>query len=713
MEFTALIRQAAANDPNYQAMLIATRLARANAKRGEGEELDSVVPDTIGPIVEGRLIKLASKYKQRVRMYDKLGLRYTATPDGLLYLSSNAARRLVIPRNERVRTLLLAYLHDHDGHHGRDKVVASAQLRVWWQGMDADIRRYVASCPKCMQIRAPPGKEQGMAMPLEAPQYPWQWVTMDFVGPLPTSRNGYDTIVVFVDRFTKMKHFAACKSTITAEQTVQLFEQHVVRLHGWPEYLTTDRGAVFTSKYWRNYFQRVGVKLRMTTAYHPQTDGQSERDIKTLLKVLTAYVNARRDDWDLHLPMVEFAINSVPSVATGKSPFKVNYGVEANKPIDIALANLKATLPPNRSLAATLCTVRQETHPSTESQLGSSPSVSGASHSYGQPPSGEDEPDSPQGANSPAPPDNIDQSTRTRATTARLRAPPREANKGLSPLGRLAPPLSSAASESSLRLPASLVVPDDEDHVATSVTDSMAPRQAARTLPPPVVSIDDSNPAVDARLAELQRIVLETRLALSRHQESIAAAIAKHRRAVNYTVGEQVLLSTQHLVLPTDSASPSTKLRPNYVGPYTITRVISPNVVELQLNPQDSFHPIVNVSRLKPYQPTPPAFQDRPQPALRPPPAISGEGQEAEWTVEAIVGHRFNQRRKRHEFCVKWLGYDESESTWEPIEHLYDNQYFLQFITVRPYPTAVYQLVDELTSRTNSQSVLASPPRNN
>ncbi len=755
-QFVNLVRAAATADHEYQAMIIAVKLSTST---GEGKpDISSATPDALGPFVEGRLITLAVKYKERLKLHAKLGFHYTVRDDGLLYLSSNANRRLVIPRDTKVRTLLLAYLHDHDGHHGRDKVISSMQLRVWWQGMDADIRRYIASCPRCQQVRAPPGKEQGMAMPLEAPQYPWQWVTMDFLGPLPVashtldttlepsssrkkksakesvdqrapgnstgkSLRGHDMILVFVDRFSKMKHFVACKSTITAQQTVQLFEQNVVRLHGWPEYLTTDRGAVFTSKYWQNYFHRVGVKLRMTTAYHPQTDGQSEREIKTLQKVLSSYVNARRDDWDLHLPMVEFAINSTPSVATGRSPFKVLYGVEANKPIDIALGHLlkhsenrcadgtvlghsTSTVEGPGVLEHSECDLSHiSRHPSTSP---SGPSIDRAKYPESTRRNRNHQPNHTNRARHGTP--GLASGTRmdhmhiythcpssSKHPSPSLAYPsvPRAATRG-TPTPGLVPTLS---------FPADVDNHDCKPHRPKSPidTDFVVVRQAVLQAMGPT-DVDDSNPAVDARLAELQRIVLETRLALTRYQETMAAAIAKHRRAVNYTVGEQVMLSTHHLVLPTDSATTSSKLRPNYVGPYTISRVISPNVVELQLNREDRFHPRVNVCRLKPFQATPPSFADRPQPILRPPPAVSGEGQEAEWTVESIVGHRFNRRKKRYEYCVKWLGYDDSEASWEPISHIYNNQYFLEYIIKEPAPTVVHDEIRRLRQLADAQS---------
>jgi hypothetical protein len=724
-EFSALVQAAAATDPEYQAMVLAARLIWSAAVRNrEEDDLSSVTSHVPEPFVRGRLIKRAAKHRLLFEAQAKVGWQYEPTSDGLLYLRNSTSKRLIIPKDDKLRTRLLAYLHDHDGHHGRDKVVANAKKRVWWQGMDAAIRKYVTSCPKCLQVRASQGKEQGMAMPLEAPQYPWQWVTMDFVGPFPLANNvlsdplpettmtsssrrstatsssgasssrqvdqrasnikskrGNDMILVFVDRFTKMKHFVACRSDITAQQTVQLFEQHVVRLHGWPEYLTTDRGSVFTSKYWKNYFLRVGVKLRSTTAYHPQTDGQSEREIKTLIKVLSSYVNTRRDDWDLHLALVEFAINSTPSVATGKSPFKINYGVDANKPIDIALARLLQESHNSRSASPSTqadCTMLGQTTSHSRTSGATPTSTSGSSQPAPHP-------------HVVAPDAPLTSRTSPRAVPSHLLNTPSDQGRSSSSTVPLASSVPTAQRSADPRFP------DVGLHALPPVTDFVDIRQAALHVMG-FANIDDSNPAVDARLAELQRIVLETRLALQRHQETLAAAIAKRRRPVNYTVGQQVMLSSEHLVLPTDSTTTSTKLRPNYVGPYSIIQVVNPNAVRLQLNPLDTFHSVVNVSRLKPFEPNPPSFADRPQPVLRPPPAIGGEGQDDEWNVESIVGHRFNKRKKRHEFCVKWLGYDEAEATWEPIEHLYDNQYFLQYITEHPLPTAVHTLVHELQS---------------
>jgi hypothetical protein len=203
---------------------------------------------------------------------------------------------------------------------------------------------------------------------------------------------------------------------------------------------------------------------------------------------------------------------------------------------------------------------------------------------------------------------------------------------------------------------------------------------------------------VEQRAQHLQQVVTFARQRLQAAQEQQAAAIAGLRRAATYVADQQVMLSTQHLILPTDRVLNSAKLRPKFVGPYTILQVVNPNAVKLKLNPGDAFHPVVNIARLKPYVAPPVEFASRPQPPLRPPPDVSDDNGQEEWKVEAIVGDRYNRRRKRQEYCVKWLGYDDSECTWEPLENLFDNEQFLEYLEHQPASQTVLQRLVELQS---------------
>jgi hypothetical protein len=149
---------------------------------------------------------------------------------------------------------------------------------------------------------------------------------MDLITPLPKTPRGHDAIVVFVDKLTKMVVYVPCTSTITAPQLAALFIERIVSQHGLPTTIVSDRDPRFTSKFWRATFSALGTKLAMSTAYHPETDGQTERANRTLEETLRAYVNERHSDWDLHLAVVALAHNSALHASTRYSPFFLNHG---------------------------------------------------------------------------------------------------------------------------------------------------------------------------------------------------------------------------------------------------------------------------------------------------------------------------------------------------------------------------------------------------
>src|SRR4051812_45603416 len=155
------------------------------------------------------------------------------------------------------------------------------------------------------------------------PQHPWEQVSMDFIMQLPKTKAGFDAIVVFVDTFTKMVHLVPTKTMATAPDTARIFFDHVFKLHGLPKSIVSDQDAKFTSCFWQTVFQTMGTKLAMSTAFHPQTDGQTERANRTLEDMLCAFTSYCQDDWDLQLSAAEFACNNALNASTGMSPFRM------------------------------------------------------------------------------------------------------------------------------------------------------------------------------------------------------------------------------------------------------------------------------------------------------------------------------------------------------------------------------------------------------
>ena len=177
-------------------------------------------------------------------------------------------------------------------------------------------------------------------MPLPLPDAPCQEWTTDAVTGLPRTRRGHDSIQVFVERLCKVKHFVAARKSDGAKEAAAHFVHAVVRPHGVPLALISDRDPRYTAHYYAELTRLLGVDLRMSTARHPQSDGQSERKIRTLVTALRAYCNEHQDDWDDYLDMLELGFNSAVQASTQRSPFELLYGMQPRLPIDVALSGL-------------------------------------------------------------------------------------------------------------------------------------------------------------------------------------------------------------------------------------------------------------------------------------------------------------------------------------------------------------------------------------
>ena len=255
--------------------------------------------------------------------------------DGLLYRHDGFG--ILVPPNADLRARLLREAHDApaSGHLGGDKTHARLAGSWYWPGMRRDVREYVGSCRSCQANKSVNAKPSGLLMPI--PVVPkGHTLTMDFIGPLPRTSRGNDYILVIVDRFSKKAWYEPCKSTITAKQTAEIVFRRVVTEQLLPTSIISDRDARFTSAFWKELWTACGTKLSLSTAYHPQSDGQSERQNRTLEEMLRAYVNDRGSDWDRRLVHCEIAYNSARHSSTGFTPIRLHSGVDGRSPLNIA-----------------------------------------------------------------------------------------------------------------------------------------------------------------------------------------------------------------------------------------------------------------------------------------------------------------------------------------------------------------------------------------
>jgi transposase InsO family protein len=419
--------------------------------------------------------------------------------------------------------------HHDDPLHGHPGITRTMELikrHYEFPNMRDKVSKFIKNCVSCQQNKHSTHAKYGEAQAMEPPTAPWTNITMDFVTQLPISKDpvtgyDYDSIFVVVDRFTKYAEMIPFRHGYTAEQLAHVFKDRIIRYHGIPESIISDRDKLFTSNYWTTLLAALGTKKKLSTAYHPQTDGQTERVNQTMETYLRIYCNQQQDNWVSLLPMAQIAYNNKLSEATGYSPFFANHGRQPN-----------------------LFTRSLDTNIRTELALSSV-----------------------------------------------------EALK----------------------------------EVHQKSLDNIAKAQS----------------------------------------RSISYVNKKRKTAPLLKEGDKVYLLTKNL----RTRRPTKKLDKVKVGPFFISKQISPVNYRLALPKDAKIHPVFHTSLLEPADPRTPIQKDF---------HYQADGQD-EWEVEKIITHR--GKGQRIEYLVKWLGYPDSENTWEPVAHLKNCRQLLAQYQQQPRPS--------------------------
>lgn len=268
---------------------------------------------------------------------------------------------IYVPVDHTIRYVLLKLHHDGElaGHFGPDRTGELLKRKYYWPGMNDDVNWYVKSCVLCQGSKARRHKPYGDLSSLPVPQLPFQELTMDFITDLPASvLDGvtFDGILVIMDRLTKMATYVATVKTLRADELAGLFIKHIICRYGVPDGIVSDRGSVFTSAYWADFAFALNTKRRLSTAFHPQTDGQTERQNQTLEHYLRCYCSEERNDWAERLPSAEFAYNNSRQSLSGMTPFKALMGY------DPQLAKSARDAPPGEGVPSAIERVKKIIH---------------------------------------------------------------------------------------------------------------------------------------------------------------------------------------------------------------------------------------------------------------------------------------------------------------------------------------------------------------
>ncbi|GJV37833.1 putative nucleotidyltransferase, ribonuclease H [Tanacetum coccineum] len=277
---------------------------------------------------QNEALKEENVKNENLRGMDK---SFEIRPDGTRCIKN----RSWLPLFGGLRDLIMHESHKskYSIHPGSDKMYHDLKKLYWWPNMKAIIAEYVSKCLTCSRVKAECQKPSGLLVQPEIPMWKWERITMDFVTKLPKTSTGHDAIWVIVDRLTKSAHFIPIRATDSMETLTRLYIKEIVSRHGVPISIISDRDSHFTSRFWQSLQNALGTQLDMSTTYHPETDGQSERTIQTLEDMLRACVIDFGKGWDKHLPLVEFSYNNSYHASIKAAPFEALYGQKCRSPV--------------------------------------------------------------------------------------------------------------------------------------------------------------------------------------------------------------------------------------------------------------------------------------------------------------------------------------------------------------------------------------------
>ena len=254
--------------------------------------------------------------------------------NGLIYLKEKGYQLLCIPADmvingKSLQETFISEAHSLLAHLISVKTLAYLRDHIWWKTMSEDVQHFCETCVTCKRSKPNNQKPYGLLNPLEVSTDACEVIGIDFVSPLPKSadRDGsYNVITTVIDLLTGMVHLVPLRINYNANQVAELVFSEVYCLHGLPKKIISDRDVLFTSRFWQRLNQLIGVRTHMSTVYHPESDGATERTNRTITQMICSCISKDQTNWVQQLPVIKFTINVSCSESTGYAPFFLNNG---------------------------------------------------------------------------------------------------------------------------------------------------------------------------------------------------------------------------------------------------------------------------------------------------------------------------------------------------------------------------------------------------
>ena len=296
----------------------------------------AVVAELIArPNLLNRVLEAQKKDEKISAIIDQIGdgkeTEFTVNENGVLYYKD----RVCVPDDNGLRKAILEEAHSGSFaiHPGNTKMYQDLKMPFWWSGMKRDVSEFVTKCLVCQRVKAEHQVPSGLLQPIRIPEWKWDRITMDFVVGLPLTGRKHDSVWVVVDRLTKSAHFLPVRTDYSLDKLAELYIKEIVRLHGIPVSIISDRDPRFTLRFWGKLQEAMGTRLNFSTTFHPQTDGQSKRVIQILEDMLRSCAIDYEGSWDRHIPLVEFVYNNSFQSSIGMAPYEALYGRKCRTPL--------------------------------------------------------------------------------------------------------------------------------------------------------------------------------------------------------------------------------------------------------------------------------------------------------------------------------------------------------------------------------------------